>query len=538
MLSIGRNNFSPRYTNTKRYQTIHSASITTGAHTMKLGGDFNFERIDNFFPGLFSGAYTFNSFANFAARIPFNFTQAFPGPNTSGPLTQPNINEYAFFAQDTWRTSDRLTLNYGIRYDLMDSADPTVQNPDPALLAAGLDTSRMNLDRNNLGLRFGFAHKLLHTGRVVARGGYGTFYARTPAIMTGTAHSQNGIQVRTYELQTNLPTYPNILSAPPTGVNIRPNIYVFAPDYVQPLTHQWSFNIETETLANTAVTVGYLGVRGSHLSRTRDINLFPADRVSGTIAGGGPVEFYRHPGAAGPARPNANFGRISVFDSGGDSTYHGGFLQVVKRYSQNVQFLASYTFSKVIDTVPDATAVVVGADDFKLAQDTLLPNRDRANGDSDVRHRFVFSGVWDINYARGLSNSIARNLFGGYQLSAIFNAQSGRFFSATVAGDPNNNGVTATDRPFFLGRNTIEGPEFISLDARVSRDITIVSERAALRLMVEAFNLTNRANFTAFNRGQYGFNAATRVFTPTTNFLQNTGTADPRILQLAARFTF
>ena len=64
--------------------------------------------------------------------------------------------------------------------------------------------------------------------------------------------------------------------------------------------------------------------------------------------------------------------------------------------------LASYTFSKVIDTAPDATSVVSGngGDDAKVAQDTLLPNLDRGPGVNDIAHRFVFSAVWDLNYAK------------------------------------------------------------------------------------------------------------------------------------------
>lgn len=537
VMQLGRNNFSPRYTNTKRYQTIQSVSYVRGRHTYKIGGDLNFERIDNFFPGLFSGSYLFNSYADFAARRPFSYTQAFAGPGTDGPLTRPNINEYAFYAQDSWRASAKLTLNYGLRYDLMDSADPKVRNSDPGLAALGLDTARMNLDTNNWAGRLGFARQLGNSGRIVLRGGYGIFYARTPAIMTGTAHSQNGVQVRTFELRTNLPRYPEKLAAPPAG-QVTPNIYVFARDYVQPQTHQWSFNLEMEPVRNWAVTLGYLGVRGVHLSRTRDINLFPAELVQGRLASGAVVEFYRHPGTTGPARPNPNFGRISVFDSGADSIYHGGFVQLNKRYSANFQILTSYTFSKVIDTAPSQVSVVVPFDDGQNVQDTLRPNLDRGPGEADVRHRFVFSAVWDLPYARSWSNPVLRALFSDYQLSGIISVQSGRFFSATVGGDPNNNGQVATDRPPMVGRNTIEGPGFASADVRLTREIALFGERLRLQLMGDAFNLTNRVNFSAFNRGQYNFNAATRTFTPVATFLQRTGTFEPRILQLAAKITF
>ena len=92
------------------------------------------------------------------------------------------------------------------------------------------------------------------------------------------------------------------------------------------------------------------------------------------------------------------------------------------------------------------------------------------------------------------------------------------------------------DHQLFL--NTVEGPGFASVDVRISRTIPLHGERAQLRLIGEAFNVTNRANFNNFNRGQYTFNATTRVFTPTTNFLVRTGSDAPRILQLAAKITF
>jgi hypothetical protein len=93
----------------------------------------------------------------------------------------------------------------------------------------------------------------------------------------------------------------------------------------------------------------------------------------------------------------------------------------------------SYTFSKVIDSRPDFTSVVVGTDDSKNAQDTLAPNLERGRGNADITHRFVFSGVWDINYAKSLQNPIARDLLRGYQFSLIANVQSGRPLSRRSA---------------------------------------------------------------------------------------------------------
>src|SRR5262249_46913890 len=198
----------------------------------------------------------------------------------------------------------------------------------------------------------------------------------------------------------------------------------------------------------------------------------------------------------------------------------------------------SYTFSKVIDDDPDFTSVVVGTDDAKNAQDTLNPNAERGRGNADIRHRFVISGVWELDYAKSLQNRPMKALLSGYQFSIITSVQSGRPFTATVGGDPNNDGNTRTDRPPFVGRNTIDGPGFAAVDIRFTRDIRLYRERVGLRLIFEAFNLTNRANFSGITTSQYNFSATTKVFTPVSTFLAPTATSDPRILQLAAKITF
>ena len=133
---------------------------------------------------------------------------------------------------------------------------------------------------------------------------------------------------------------------------------------------------------------------------------------------------------------------------------------------------------------------------------------------------------------------LALKVFGGWQLSAILSAQSGRWLTARSNVDLNNDGNRFSDRSPGFGRNTIEGPGFAGLDLRVSRDILLGNDRVKLRLMGEAFNSLNRANFSAIQQTPYNYNATTREFTRVANFLAPTNTLDPRILQIAARFTF
>ncbi|MGC4052330.1 MAG: TonB-dependent receptor [Paludibaculum sp.] len=167
--TFGRNNFSPRYTNSKRYQFIESVSYLRGKHAYKIGGDLNFERIDNFFPGNFYGRLPLQQPGGLrrpAAIV--QFTQGFAGAGTDGPLTKPNIKEFALFVQDAWRVTDRLTLNYGYRYDIASYAQPSVLNPDAGLAAQGLATNRINTDTNNHAPRFGFAYRLRREGPATA----------------------------------------------------------------------------------------------------------------------------------------------------------------------------------------------------------------------------------------------------------------------------------------------------------------------------------------------------------------------------------
>ncbi len=140
---------------------------------------------------------------------------------------------------------------------------------------------------------------------MVLHGGYGIFYAVTPSIFTGTAFTQNGIQVQTFTFSgsSNIPvTYPNVLPAIP-AVNRTPSLFVFAPNFKNAQTQQWNLSTDYQLGNNFAVTLGYLGVKGSHLPRDRDINLFPEVPVTMPIQGGGFLTFGRHPNG----RPDPNF---------------------------------------------------------------------------------------------------------------------------------------------------------------------------------------------------------------------------------------
>jgi len=520
LLSVGRNSFSPRETTIHRQQYGDTLSWIRGRHTFRFGGDILHDSILNFFPGNFSGSYTFNSLEDFGLSLSGqpvtakgnSFTQAYAGPGTTGATTHPNLWQDAVFAQDDWRVTRKLTLNLGLRYDVELAAQPTVRNP--TAFAQGLDTSNIPNDTTDIAPRVGFAWQPLTSKPFVVRGGFGLFYGNTPSIMYGTADSNNGINVQTITFNAAPATltkpavplpasYPSLncgspqqdVACPvPTSATLpAPTILLFAKNYQQPYVEQYNLGLEYEVVRNLSVSIGYLGVHGVHVQRTRDINE-PTTEVPTTItvpSTGQVLTFNKLTGS----RPFTGFGRIFEFESNANSTYHGMILQVNRRFTHNFGMFGSYTWSHVIDDTPDATAVVPGTDDAKMAYDPNNIRLDRGNGSNDVRHRFILSGVWELNYAQGIHNRVLKTLAEGWQLTGILNAQSGEPYTALVNSDLNNDGNSRNERAPGFGRNTFNMPAIIALDPRVSRTIRF-TERARLQLIAEAFNVLNHQNVT------------------------------------------
>jgi Carboxypeptidase regulatory-like domain/TonB dependent receptor len=546
-LQFGSSSITPRFANIKGFQFGDNVTRIAGRHTFKVGADINQNYISNYFAGSARGTYNFNSYAEFFANQPSSFVQAFPGVNTTGFTTKPDVTELGFYAQDEFRVNTRLTLNLGIRYDLALLTKPPVKNPDPQLAALGVDTSALSNDTNNFGPRLGFAYKALSNDKLVIRGGYGFFYGRTPQILVSTAYNQNGISVSSLTFTgAAIPAYPaNFASQPASGGTAAvPSILFFDKTYVLPLVFQGSLGLEYEVARNTTVAVNYLNVRGEHLTRTRDVNLFPPVPVSVNLPGLGSRTLLRYPGPQGsPFRPANHFARIEAFESGADSLYNGLTLSFKRRFGAHYEVALAYTYSKAIDTVTDFTSVVPfnPIDEGKMAEYPTLPGIDRGPSVNDQRHRVVTNFVWNLDYFHGRKSALERYLIDGWQLSGIIFAQTGQPYSNAVGGDANNDTNSATERVPQDGRNTNYGPTISNFDLRVTKSIPLYRERVHFNLALDAFNAFNQANFLASNvrNGKFNFSAATGLFVPTTNFgTYANQTLDNRILQISGRIVF
>ena len=533
--NIGRNNFSPRETTIKRFQIINSQTFIAGDHTIKYGVDLLFDQIFNFFPGLFGGSYSFSSYAQLNSYLtgvpntfPTTYRQSFAGAGTTGGETHPDNKEYGFFVQDDWRVSPKFTLNLGLRYDYQKIAKPpitnsntiTIQDPNSfltrtsgTLLDFGYDSGFRPSDKNNFAPRIGASYAF--NEKTVLRGGYGIYYGRTPAILTGTAHSQNGIQVVALSISCSAvnacPTYPNVFTSPPAGAaRAAVNLYLFDKDYQQPFTHQARVQFEREVFKGTTFSVQYTMFKGQDLTRTRNVNLFAPVPV--TVGGLTFMRFVTEREKFGDAvttsnarlRPIRDFDRISLFQSSAKSLYHGLTFEFNRRLANRWQFNTSYTISKAKDNKPDQTSVVPGGgDDAKIAENQFDLTGEYARSDLDVRHRFIFSPVYETGTFKYSDNKVLRALLSDYIITGIFTAQSGFAYSALVSADPNGDGISTTDRVPGTLRNELSTPSSYIVDMRIGRMIRI-GERVKISLFGEGFNLFNRPNVqnvnnTAFN---------------------------------------
>ncbi len=573
VLTIGRRVIDPTHVSFHQFGWSDTVSLSQGRHALKFGGDVLLSRNTAFSSVSFSGNYRFNSLESFGrslAGVPMpqageTYIQAFSGHSTPGVTVHPHSLEFAGFVQDEWRVLPDLTLSLGLRYDFQLLAQPPVQNP--ALLAAGWDTSFVPQDRNNLQPRLGFAWSPLSSQRLVVRGGYGIFYSWLRGSLAGRVHSQNGISVQTRTFIPGTPTgalipaYPNTRCGAPDASGIPPScaapiggvdvIMLFSPDYVQPSDQHANFGIEYQLHRDWAISASYLLVRGNHLQRWRDINLpDPAPTSIGIADTNTVLTHQRFPGLQGfPTRPIPGFNRVIALEGSGNSTYHGLVAQVKKRFSQNLEFQASYTLGKVLDDRPDPLIFNPGdRAEASLLSDPSNPRADRSPGALDARHRIVASGVWELDYAKRL-HGLAKAILGGWIFSGIVSVQSGLPYSGLVNFDLNNDGNPFSDRTPGQSRNTFRLPTTVSLDPRITRNVSI-KEGIQLQFIWEAFNVFNQSNVTGVRTTQYSRSisiavcgiAGTPCLVPqdsaTTAFGISNETLGPRIMQLAVKLVF
>jgi hypothetical protein len=523
--SFGRNTSYPVLLDETHHELTQSVSKQTGRHSFKFGADINFIRAHTSYPSTFGGSFSFASLAAFVAGQPQSFTQGFGNPAIRLPE-----NLLGFYAQDTFRVNQKLTLVYGLRYDYDMQPQNVPRNRNNPIEAPLQDS--VNRYPKQIAPRFGATYNPDGKGKTVIRAGYGLYFdkifllvARNSLIARNTASFNTAAQA---QARWPLGAFPPSDTFP-TGLTIpKPSLNTVDSNMTMPYAQNTTFGIQREVARNWAVGAEYVYVHGVHLLRSMNLNLGPPTVLTAAnaralgVAAPTPQQLGRnYYGAA--ARPNPDFTNIHNVTTGGNSAYNGLQLTLQKRFSHGFQVRANYTFSKTIDDTSDFTQA-------QQPQDPIRPGAERSLSLEDQRHRFTMTGVWDLPYhARTL-----HFLLGGWVLSTNWTYRSGTPRNVTVGSDVNGDG-NSNDRPlngdYVMGRNIWMGPESFTVDARLSKRFRI-RERFSVRILAEAFNIENRVNYSGVNT-TWG-----TALAPRTTLGMFTSAGSPRQVEFGAKIEF
>lgn len=454
------------------YSASDMVTWTHGRHTLRFGGEYKREYINELFNAYTRGEEFFLSFPN-ANNWDESYLAMFLGVPTitlqgSGdPTRNIRANDFNLFFQDDWRLNDQFVLNLGVRYEVFGQFfethgkfvefDPTLATfSGPYLTGGFVQAGNGSLpgipkvgnglapnDYNNVGPRIGFSWKPFRDyDRFVFRGGYGMYFDRPNARLLNSQVFDSPydtvamavvppnwanpfVQV---PLPSAYPIFPAIGEAPyimplsgTTGTVVPASgIYPNRHDFVTPYVQQWNFGMQWEMAKNTMLDVAYVGSKGTKLTRLINVN---QAAWSYSLAAPGP--FY----PAMSTFPNAALG-TTVVQTDGASIYNSLQASVTKRFSHGLQFLASYTWSHSIDDYSGGQV-----NDLEgLPGDNSGPHQFAAS-DFDRRQRFVVSFVYDLPKFYKGGDRIARDLANSWQISGIVTLQSGMPFNIIYGGN-------------------------------------------------------------------------------------------------------
>ena len=477
---------------------------------------------------------------------------------------RPIYNNFSLFGQDTWRVNPRLTLTYGLRYEVVPAPDEANGNLPVTVtgLSEGVnDLANLGVSNvrekfyettyNNFAPRVGAAYQLFNRpGReTVVRGGFGVFYD------LGYSYTGSAFSTGTFPFSSRLTlpsvayTSPQFRQQPPP-VTIAPpyaRVFAYQPNYKLPYTLQYNASVEQAFGGNNTISISYVGARGRRLGR---------------------VETLRSSTAA--------IRRLDLVTNAANSDYNALQVQYQRRLTRGLQVLSSYTFGKSLDTVSEETN-----NNQQSPTGLFDPNLDRGASSFDIRHSFNTAVSYEI--PSFFKEGFARKIFGGFGIDAIYRARTATpvnlVSNANSLGlgvrtilrpdlvpgqplyidDPNAPGGRIFNRAAFdratplaegrqgtLGRNVLRGFPARQLDLSLRRQFNL-TESINLQLRADGFNIFNTANFanpsgvipTATSDPNNRFGRATQILSSGLGGLnQQYQIGGPRSFQLSAKLRF
>jgi hypothetical protein len=530
-----------RRDNTLNY--IDVLSWSKGSHNFRFGADvkrfvYNLSYYQNG-RGVFSfnGQFSGNALADFLMGDLYTTSRA-PGD----PAVHSFTTSAGFFAQDEWRLSPRLTLSYGIRYELdfpegerqkrISTFDPstglvpvangtvyTLQNGSLVQTGAvsAFNGTVWRLDKANIAPRIGLAFQPFGDQKTIIRAGYGIFYDQVVA-GNGISQMWRGIPFRvrqTFQNPNNSSGYPK-----PSPVAIWNNPFPSGPtaaggftpnginaDYRTAQYQQWSLTVDRELQRDLSLEVSYLGSKGTHLQESYNLN-----------------QPTPGPGAIQARRPYPQWGSITWVDSNGCSNFNSLSAQLQRRYSHGLTLLVAYTYSHSLDDAPYSGSL----------QNPQNLASQYASSDFDVRHRLVASFTYELPFGhiRVVGHNVNRlmnSIIGGWQTNGIFVFQTGIPFTVTTSKDISNTGASNYANPVpgekpslsdptptrwfntaafsdvqpagtfaygTAGRNILASDGPVNLDLGVYRQILFIHE-TYFQFRAEVYNTMNHPTFSS-----------------------------------------
>jgi hypothetical protein len=510
---------------------------------------------------------------------------------------------YAFYAQDDWKVTPKLTLNLGLRYELFlpvterkdQLATFDLTNPSTPTLIVPKDQNAqltptiasqvhisptgsrglINKDLNNFAPRVGLAYQI--QARTVLRAGYGIFYGgqengpysnpspgfNPPFFVTQSFNAPcSAPSANPATLDCSVPGLSFLQNGFPANALVDPNTPIFFSvdkNLRTPYMQQWHMSVQHELPGDSVFELTYAGSKGSDLYTFFNGNqAAPSSDPNSPLAPRRPV-------------PSIDAG-IDWFRSTGHSNYNSLQASYEKRFSHGLQFQASYTWAHSLDIASNANlGPTQNNSDFR---DFRRPESEYGNSDFDVRHRFVFSSIYELPFGHdrhflGAASGLTNQVVGGWQFGNIVTISTGNWYTVLDSngnfanadggaggvsqrpdqiGDPNAkpcvpgtvfNTCAFADPPLGsfgnVGRNTIQGPGYRNWDFSIFKNFH-TSEKTTLEFRSEFFNVLNHTNFLFAQPGPQSGNNATILGTPQFGF--ETAARDARKIQFALKFSF
>jgi hypothetical protein len=458
-------------------------SWVKGQHTFKFGGFLGFNGKDEDVNSSTGERPTIGSVATNAGGVDTNDSLAnleLTGNVFNINETSTNVRaqlrwrDYEFYAGDTWKARNKLTLTYGVRYSLLLAAyqpndqitsfQPQLYDPakpasdacnglwvapgkDPCGAAnsqfgtnfshgtPGPNRSLVKNGYNHFAPRIGVAYDAFGTGTTVIRAGVGQFYQRERiSRYTLVANAPFALTTNNYArtLGGATPASLSGTASPAGGAD---------PSAVLPNSWQWNLAVEQQLGKNTIFQAAYVGNRGIHLTSVYDVNsIAPNNWLAATFANSGDVNKLR------PYPAGGNNGTLTYWAHGGDSNYNGLQMSLKTRIGDILQLGAAYTWSHALtNVITDDSSGGIGN---QARTYYTMPQLDYGTSNVNRPNIFVANAIWFLPKLRG-ANALERGVLGGWELATIISAQNGNSFSIYQGAHEANLGINpATGRSY------------------------------------------------------------------------------------------